>query len=317
MRCLTAILTLLTLLTAGLVTDAAAATTPTLTLTPERGRCGEPITAHGARFTPGARVDFRGPQLTAGPDLRGRSGLPPADVTADAAGAFTVSLLPCNVLTEGAGVVGFPYRFSADAATALFTVAAPPCFAETGFCVGGPRGLFLAYWQGGGLTDAAPPVSFQASLAQFGYPISAEFQERLEDGQVYTVQYFERVRMEYHPENDHPGDVRYAVLLGQFGRHFHPADPPTAPQRGATYFAVTGHSISPDILAYWQAHGGLEQFGYPISAEFAEQLGDGQTYTAQYFERARFERHPENDPPYNILLGQFGRQILASAPTTR
>ena len=30
----------------------------------------------------------------------------------------------------------------------------------------------------------------------------------------------------------------------------------------------------------------------------------------QYFERARFEHHPENQPPYDILLGQFGRRIL-------
>jgi len=37
----------------------------------------------------------------------------------------------------------------------------------------------------------------------------------------------------------------------------------------------------------------------------------------QYFERARFEYHPEHVAPYDILLGQFGRQILASAPTTR
>jgi hypothetical protein len=32
----------------------------------------------------------------------------------------------------------------------------------------------------------------------------------------------------------------------------------------------------------------------------------------QYFERARFEYHPENPAPYDILLGQFGRQILGS-----
>ena len=31
--------------------------------------------------------------------------------------------------------------------------------------------------------------------------------QRLEDNQLYVVQYFERVRMEYHPENSHPYDV--------------------------------------------------------------------------------------------------------------
>jgi hypothetical protein len=29
----------------------------------------------------------------------------------------------------------------------------------------------------------------------------------------------------------------------------------------------------------------------------------------QYFERARFEYHPENAAPYDVLLGQFGRQF--------
>ena len=35
----------------------------------------------------------------------------------------------------------------------------------------------------------------------------------------------------------------------------------------------------------------------------------------QYFEQVRFEHHPENSPPYDVLLGQFGRRILAE--TTR
>ncbi|MEO5951914.1 MAG: sortase, partial [Chloroflexia bacterium] len=56
--------------------------------------------------------------------------------------------------------------------------------------------------------------------------------------------------------------------------------------------------------------GGLAQFGYPISEEFVETLEDGKPYTVQYFERARFELHPENAAPYTILLGQFGRRIL-------
>ncbi|HUS16246.1 MAG TPA: hypothetical protein VM536_14705, partial [Chloroflexia bacterium] len=33
---------------------------------------------------------------------------------------------------------------------------------------------------------------------------------------------------------------------------------------------------------------------------------DGQTYTVQYFERAVFEAHPQNRPPYDILLSQLG-----------
>ncbi|MFN8501502.1 Kelch repeat-containing protein [Kouleothrix sp.] len=170
--------------------------------------------------------------------------------------------------------------------------AAPEqCFAETGFCVSGP---FLRYWQAhGGL-----PIN--------GYPISNEFAEVLEDGNAYIVQYFERVRMEYHANNAPP----YDILLGQFGRRIHPADPPAAPIAGARYFGETGHNLRGGFLRYWERNGGLAQFGYPLSETFAEALEDGNTYTVQYFERARFEYHPENRPPYDILLGQFGRRIL-------
>jgi hypothetical protein len=38
-------------------------------------------------------------------------------------------------------------------------------------------------------------------------------------------------------------------------------------------------------------------------------LSDGQEYTVQWFERARFEHHPENDPPYDVLLGLLGVEM--------
>ncbi|MFN8512354.1 MAG: kelch repeat-containing protein [Chloroflexia bacterium] len=166
------------------------------------------------------------------------------------------------------------------------------CFAETGRCM---HGSFLTYWdQHGG-------------LAINGYPLSEPFAERLEDGKVYLVQYFERVRMEYHPENNAPFDV----LLGQFGRRIHPADPAATPIPGGRYFVETGHNVPESFYTYWEAHGGLAQFGFPLTEVITETLEDGKQYEVQYFERARFERHPENNAPYDILLGQFGRRILA------
>ena len=59
-------------------------------------------------------------------------------------------------------------------------------------------------------------------------------------------------------------------------------------------------------LQRWQNNGGLFVNGYPITDEFEQQLPDGKAYTVQYFERARFEFHPENPPPYNVLLGALG-----------
>jgi hypothetical protein len=166
-------------------------------------------------------------------------------------------------------------------------------FPETGKCVNEP---FLAYWNTHG------------GLAINGFPISDAFMETLEDGKSYKVQYFERVRMEHHPENPAP----YDVLLGQFGRQLHPAEPPVAPKPGARYFPETGHNLEDRFLAYWTTYGGLPQFGYPLSEVFVETLEDGKQYSVQYFERARFEHHPENQPPNDVLLGQFGRKILGA-----
>ncbi|MDQ3928551.1 MAG: hypothetical protein M3328_05320, partial [Chloroflexota bacterium] len=55
-------------------------------------------------------------------------------------------------------------------------------------------------------------------------------------------------------------------------------------------------------------HGALPQQGYPISDVIGEvsDLNHG-LYTMQYFERAVFEYHPENQPPFEVLLSQLGR----------
>jgi len=171
---------------------------------------------------------------------------------------------------------------------------AEQCFPETGFCV---QGRFWDYWEQNG------------GLAGNGFPLTDERREILEDGNEYTVQYSERVRMEYHPENPAP----YDVLLGQFGRRvsgIYMTDP-SKPQPGRVFFPETGHNLFARFLEYWQENGGLARFGYPISEEYGQRLEDGQSYTVQYFERARFEYHPENPRPYDVLLGQFGRRILA------
>jgi hypothetical protein len=182
---------------------------------------------------------------------------------------------------------------------------AQACFAETGQCI---QGRFLDYWQGNG------------GLAQFGYPLTGEQPELLEDGKTYTVQYFERARFELHPENAAPNDV----LLGQFGRRvlagrfggdvaaYRRAIAPVPASGQGRYFPETGHNVGGRFLAYWEANGGLARFGLPLAEEAAERLFAGNTYTVQYFERARLEYHPENaGTPYEVLLGQFGRQILA------
>jgi len=72
-------------------------------------------------------------------------------------------------------------------------------FSETGHIL---CGRFRTYWERNG------------GLARFGYPITEVFNETVE-GRSYAVQYFERRRMEYHPE--HAG-TPHEVLLGLLGR---------------------------------------------------------------------------------------------------
>lgn len=172
-------------------------------------------------------------------------------------------------------------------------------FAETGHTLGN---VFLRYWQANG------------GLAIFGFPISEEFTEVSKiDNKPYTVQYFERNRFEYHPENI---GTSYEVLLGLLGddvtkgRKFDPALAPYESTTTRAYFADTKHSLSGDFLQYWQANGGLAVFGYPLSEPFLEvSKDDGQSYLVQYFERNRFEYHPENQYPYTVLLGRLGVEV--------
>jgi hypothetical protein len=51
----------------------------------------------------------------------------------------------------------------------------------------------------------------------------------------------------------------------------------------------------------------------PLSDLQTEEI-EGESYQVQWFERARFELHPENQPPYNVLLGLLGNEV--STPTS-
>jgi hypothetical protein len=87
---------------------------------------------------------------------------------------------------------------------------------------------------------------------------------------------------------------------------------PTAPsQPNCQAFPETGKTVCGTFLTYWTSHGGLAQQGYPISGQFSEKSDvDGKTYTVQYFERAVFELHPENKPPFDVLLSLLGTARL-------
>jgi hypothetical protein len=166
---------------------------------------------------------------------------------------------------------------------------------------------FLKYWQENG------------GLAQFGYPITELFIDvNPDDKKAYKVQYFERARFELHPEN---AGTPYAVELGRLGAivtqarlaekpfvHIARIDD-TADRR---FFPEAGHTLSGAFKSYWDGHGGLAIFGFPLCEPFDEKSAtDGKTYSVQYFERNRFEYHPENKgTPNEVLLGLLGAEVL-------
>jgi hypothetical protein len=81
-------------------------------------------------------------------------------------------------------------------------------------------------------------------------------------------------------------------------------------QSGCQSFPQTGHKVCGKFLTYWNTHGGLAQQGYPLSEEFTETSDlNGKPYTVQYFERAVFELHHENKPPFDVLLSQLGAYL--------
>ncbi len=79
----------------------------------------------------------------------------------------------------------------------------------------------------------------------------------------------------------------------------------------AQCFAESGACISGRFAEYWQQHGGLAVFGVSLSEPAAETSPlDGVSRTAQWFERHRFEHHPDNAAPYDVLLGRLGEDRL-------
>jgi hypothetical protein len=201
---------------------------------------------------------------------------------------------------------GARFRAALLAVAFLFPTLAPQIattqgecrrFTETGKEV---CGRFLEYWNANG------------GLPQQGFPISAPMQERSDtDGRNYTVQYFERAVFEAHTQNQRPYDVLLSLLgVFEYNRRYGRSIVPN--QRVSTdnpiRFAQTGKTVGGVFRQYWERNGGLAQQGYPITEEFTERSAlDGKDYTVQYFERAVFELHPENQPPFNVLLSQLGK----------
>jgi hypothetical protein len=179
-------------------------------------------------------------------------------------------------------------------------------FSATGFPV---SGRFLEYWESRG------------DYRTIGLPLTRPYPRQQEDGSWLLVQDFERVRMEYHPDLQGTEHEVLGTLIGRHiteGREDEVAFQPLgtcAPSAEQDCFDATGHSLAHGFRDFWHEYGGLARFGYPISEEFEERNPDtGEIHTVQYFERARFEYHPDlAGTPFEVQLGLLIRDDIDAA----
>jgi hypothetical protein len=178
--------------------------------------------------------------------------------------------------------------------------AEPYCFAETQQCIGG---AFRDFWESHG------------ALEILGLPVTHPFV----DDRRLIVQYFERAILEWHPDMV----PEYQVLLtrlgaDQLGKRPEASAPPQLPcaPPSCALLDQTQHTLRDTFLKYWQQNGGLPVFGFPLTEQFMEaNQADGKPYLVQYFERNRFELHPEYaGTKYEVLLGLLGAESLKTQP---
>ncbi len=140
----------------------------------------------------------------------------------------------------------------------------------------------------------------------FGLPLTEVLLDA-ESGRL--VQYFEKVRMELPATQREPAQIELThigtlMTEDQVGLAFMPLT--ATPVNDGTFFAQTGFKIHRYLFDFWEAHGGVEIFGYPVSREMID-TSDGTRRLVQYFERTRLEYHPERaGQPDAVQVGQIG-----------
>ncbi len=115
----------------------------------------------------------------------------------------------------------------------------------------------------------------------------------------------------------------YIILLVALGISllpvaFAPQDVPRT-----RFFRETGFRVEGRFLDAWESAGTYQDSiainGFPISDAHDEvNPTDGKTYQVQWFQRARYEAHPEKTPPDDVQFGLLGVEAtqgrLAEAP---
>lgn len=160
-----------------------------------------------------------------------------------------------------------------------------PDFPETGHVI---RGEFYEfYW------------AAEDPLLVYGYPIT---DMTTDSSTGRRVQYFQKAMFELHPEARSEFIVRLAPL-GQY--LYEPGELISLPDKftHCHTFKETGKRVCFAFLDFFDANGGVDQFGYPIS-NFENKYGR----IVQYFQRARFEWYPERPTGQRVKLADLGSE---------
>jgi len=131
----------------------------------------------------------------------------------------------------------------------------------------------------------------------YGFPITGAFGD---EASGFLVQYFEKARFELHPEA--PSDL--LVQITHLGEYLYEAGdhlPELANFASCIPFSETVYKVCYEFMDFFEANGGVAQFGYPIS-DF--ETHDG--WIVQYFQRARFEWHPERPLGEKVFVSNLG-----------
>ena len=203
----------------------------------------------------------------------------------------------------------------------LFTLApqsagaqtAQRCFTETSFCI---SGRIREFWEQNG------------GLAVFGLPIGPQQQVQIE-GQPSRCNGSSARDWSCTPKMRDPTMCCWArwARIGwpQQGRDWF-TFPKSRRAADCRFFPETGHNVCgddpgrPGAPAAWSSTADGQERGrepgavWPAAERCQTETSRGQgIYSVQWFERARFELHPENQPPYNVLLGRLGAEVRSGS----
>ena len=135
----------------------------------------------------------------------------------------------------------------------------------------------------------------------YGFPITGAFDDETSG---FLIQYFEKARFELHPEA--PVDLLVQIThLGEFLYEAGEPIPELSNFSSCKTFPETPYKVCYNFLDFFEANGGVTQFGFPISGF---EIHDG--WISQYFQRACFEWHPERPAGEKVFVSNLGIQYF-------